>query len=159
MEIEVIYKAKDGKLFNDPYKCREYEEQLGTESGTVARARIDLKALGEDKYVFGMLKVRNNGANKYYTYVTRCLDDQLEDYVNVDDLDVDKRWMRSTISDVLRDMESFYDDDLCEYEFLYCEHWEFNKHPFGCIRANNQKLWTEMKEAETAAEKKKDHGV
>lgn len=150
MDINVIYTAKDGRRFNDPYECEEYEKRLGTEAGTVARARIDLKALGENQYVFGLLKVRHDGCNYYRTYVVRCLDDKLEDYVTVSELDVDKRWIRNTISDVLRDMEQYNDDDLCEYEFLYCEHWDFNKHSFGCCRSNNQELWDEMKKATKA---------
>ena len=48
MDINITYTAKDGRRFNDPYECEKYEARLGTEAGTVARARIDLKALGED---------------------------------------------------------------------------------------------------------------
>jgi hypothetical protein len=148
MDINVIYTAKDGTRFNDPFKCEEYEKRLGTEPGTVGRARIDLKALGENKYVFGMLKVRHEGVSNYRTYVTRCVDEKLEDYVNVSELDVYKRWIRNTIGDVLRDMEHFNDDDLCEYEFLYCDHWEFGgEHPFGCCRTSNLELWDEMEKA------------
>ena len=151
MDINVIYTAKDGTKFNDPYECEEYEKRLGTEPGTVARARIDLKELGEDKYVFGMLKVRHDDVNHYRTYVTRSVDEKLEDYVNVSELDVDKRWIRNTISDVLRNMEHFSDDDLCEYEFIYCDHWEFGgEHAFGCCRTHNQRLWEEMEKAAKA---------
>ena len=68
--------------------------------------------------------------------------------MNVSNLDVDKRWIRNTIGDVLRDMEQFDDDDLCEYEFLYCDHWEFGgEHPFGCCRTHNPKLWEKMEKA------------
>lgn len=156
MDINVIYTAKDGRRFNDPFECEEYEKRLGTEAGTVARARIDLKALGENTYVFGLLKVRHEGGNYYRTYVVRCLDDKLEDYVTVSELDVDKRWIRNTISDVLRDMEQFCDNDLCEYEFLYCDHWEFGGgHPFGCFRTNNPTLWNEMKKANDTEKAKK----
>ena len=151
MDIDVVYKAKDGMQFSDPFKCEEYEKRLGSEPGTVGRARIDLKALGENTYVFGLLKVRHDDVNHYRTYVTRCVDDKLEDYVNVSELDVDKRWIRNTIADVLRDMEQFNDNDLCEYEFLYCGHWEFGgEHPFGCTRTHNQKLWEEMEKATKA---------
>lgn len=156
MDINITYTAKDGRRFHDPYECEEYEKRLGSEPGTVGRARIDLKELGEDRYVFGMLKVRHDGCNCYRTYVVRCLDDKLEDYVNVSSLDVDKRWIRNTISDVLHDMEQFGDDDLCEYEFIYCDHWEFNKHTFGCCRSSNPELWEEMEKAAKAdAENKK----
>jgi hypothetical protein len=150
MDINVIYTAKDGRRFHDPYECEEYEKRLGTEPGTVGRARIDLKELGEDKYVFGILKVRHEGSNHYRTYVTRCVDEKLEDYVNVSSLDVDKRWIRSTIGEVLRDMEQYSDDDLCEYEFLYCDHLEFGEHPFGCCRTSNPELWEEMEKAAKA---------
>ena len=157
MDINITYTAKDGRRFNDPYECEEYEKRLGTEDGTVARARIDLKALGENTYVHGLLKVRHEGANYYRTYVVRCLDDKLEDYVNVSELNVDKRWIRNTMSDVLHDMEQFSDNDLCEYEFLYCDHWEFGgEHPFGCCSTYNPTLWDEMKKDNKAdAEKAK----
>ncbi len=148
MDIEVVYTAKDGKQFSDPFKCEEYENRLGTELGTVARARIDLKEIGENKYVHGLLKVRHENISYYRTYMVRCVDDKLEDYVTVSELDVDKRWIRNTIADALRDMEQFSDDDLCEYEFLYCDHWEFGgEHPFGCCRTHNPKLWDEMEKA------------
>jgi len=157
MDINITYTARDGRKFSDPYECEEYEKRLGPEAGTVARTRIDLKAIGEKKYVFGMLKVRHEGINNYRTYVTRCIDEKLEDYVNVSDLDVDKRWIRNTMEDVLNDMEQFADDDLCEYEFIYCDHWEFGgEHPFGCCRIHNSKLWDEMEkaaDAEAAAKK------
>ena len=151
MDINVIYTAKDGRRFSDPFECEEYEKRLGTRPGTVARARIDLKELGEDKYVFGMQKVRHDDVNHYRTYVTRSVDEKLEDYVNVSELDVDKRWIRNTMSDVLRDMEQFSGDDLCDYEFLYCDHWEFGgEHPFGCCRTYNPTLWEEMEKAAKA---------
>ena len=147
MDINITYTAKDGRRFSDPYECEAYEKRLGTEAGTVGRARIDLKELGENRYVFGMLKVRHDDVTNYRTYVTRRVDEKLEDYVDVSSLDVDKRWIRNTISDVLRDMEKFGDDDLCEYEFLYCDHWEFGKHTFGCYRTSNPELWEEMEKA------------
>lgn len=151
MDINITYTAKDGRRFHDPYECEEYEKRLGSEPGTVARARIDLKELGENEYVFGMLKVRHDGCNHYRTYVTRCVDEKLEDYVTVSSLDVDKRWIRNTISDVLRDIEQFGDDDLCEYEFIFCDHWEFGgEHAFGCCRTHNQELWDEMEKAAKA---------
>ena len=150
MKIDVAYMAKDGRRFSSAKECEKYEKQLGTEAGTVARACIDLKELGEKSYVFGLLKVRHGGENYYRTYATRCIDDKLADYVNVSELDADKRWIRNTIADVLRDMEHFDDDDLCEYEFLYCDNWEFNKHTFGCIRTHNQELWKEMEKAAKA---------
>ena len=150
MDIDITYTAKDGRRFSDPYECEAYEKRLGTEAGTVGRARIDLKELGENKYVFGLLKVRHECVTNYRTYVTRCVDEKLEDYVTVSTLDVDKRWIRNTISDVLHDMEQYNDDDLCEYEFIYCDHWEFNKHTFGCTRTSNQKLWDEMEKAAKA---------
>ena len=142
MDIDVIYKAKDGMRFNDPYECEEYEKRLGSEPGTVGRARIDLKALGENEYVFGLLKVKHDGIKCYRTYVTRCVDEKLEDYVNVSELDADKRWIVSNIGNVLHDMEQYNDDDPCEYEFLFCDHWDFGgEHPCGCVRTNNQELW------------------
>ena len=151
MDINVVYTAKDGRRFSDPFECEEYEKRLGTQPGTVGRARIDLKALGEKMYVFGILKVRHDDCNHYRTYVTRCVDEKLEDYVNVSELDADKRWIVSNIGNVLSDMEEFNDDDLCEYEFLYCDHWDFGSgQPCGCIRTINQELWEKTEKADKA---------
>ena len=142
MDINVIYTAKDGMKFNDPYECEEYEKRLGTEPGTVARARIDLKDIGEQKYVFGMLKVRHEGSNHYRTYVTRCVDEKLEDYVNVSELDVDKRWIRYTVSDVLHHIERYDDNALCEYEFLYFNHQNIDLDKAdGYVGMRNMALW------------------
>ena len=151
MDIDVIYKAKDGTRFHDPYECERYENRLGTMPGTVARARVRLKEMGENTYVSGILKVRHEGITSYSNYVVYCVDNKLEDYVNVSELDVDKRWIRSTIGDVLFNLEQYNDDDLCEYEFLYSEHWDFSKHPFGCTRSSNPKLWEEMEKDDQAA--------
>jgi len=156
MDIDVVYTAKDGRRFSDPLECEEYEKRLGTQPGTVGRARIDLKDIGEQKYVFGILKVRHEDCNHYRTYVTRCVDEKLEDYVNVSELDADKRWIVSNIGNVLSDMKEFGDDDLCEYEFLYCDHWDFgNGQPCGCIRTYNPKLWEETEKAAKEANAKK----
>ena len=52
MDIDVIYKAKDGTRFHDPYECERYENRLGTMPGTVARARVRLKEMGAPDYKF-----------------------------------------------------------------------------------------------------------
>jgi len=67
MDIDITYTAKDGRRFSDPYECEEYEKRLGTEPGTVGRARIDLGELGEKMYVFGILKVRHDNVSHYRT--------------------------------------------------------------------------------------------
>lgn len=35
MEIEVNYKAKDGRIFTDPLQCEDYEKKLGVIPGTI----------------------------------------------------------------------------------------------------------------------------
>ena len=89
MEIDVVYTAKDGTRFDDPYKCEEYEKRLGTQPGTVGRARIDLKDIGEQKYVFGLLKVRHEGGSHYRAYMTQCVDKKMQSVVAVMNQDGD----------------------------------------------------------------------
>ena len=89
MDINVIYTAKDGRRFNDQSECEAYEKRLGTEPGTVGRARIDLKELGENTYVSGLLKVRHEGGSHYRAYMTQCVDKKMQSVVAVMNQDGD----------------------------------------------------------------------
>ncbi len=142
MTTEVIYTARDGKKFSDKKECEDYEKRLGTEPGTVARARIDLKELGEDRYVSGILKVRHDGITDFLCCKEQCLDNILKDYVDVNELDMDKRWIRYTVSDVLRHMEKYNGNYLCEYEFLYfnSQNTDLEKAD-GYAATRNMALW------------------
>ena len=61
MDINVIYTAKDGRRFNDPYECEEYEKRLGTEPGRVGRARINLKP-GHECYAYDIQPCKTWGS-------------------------------------------------------------------------------------------------
>lgn len=142
MDIINYYIAKDGTRFEDPLECQDYERKLGHPNGTVGRAKIDIEKFGKDKYIHGTLKViRRLDPSKrgYHLYSTRCIDHELEDYVNVEDINEDKRWITSTFANVLNDLNRYDDDDLCEYEFLYSDNKQFHK--FGICRTENKELW------------------
>ncbi len=140
MEIECYYIAKDGMRFTDPVECTEYEKTLSTSPGTVGRAKLDLQSIGKDKYVFGILKVKSEKKGvQLHTYQIMCLDDYLEDYVNVNDLVEDKRWAYSTMNSVLKTLGKYEDSDDCEYEFIYSDNKEMKS--CGCTRSYNQRFW------------------
>lgn len=152
MEVQVYYIAKDGTRFDDALKCQEYEAQLGTATGSVGRAKVDLKKIGEDKFIHGLLKVWHKGKGNYFTYTTRCIDDWLESYVNVDGLEEGSRYIQHKIRGVIIDLGRFDDDDYCEYEFIYSDSLDFRTGGFGCVRTTNNKFWEEaMKENDKEA--------
>lgn len=144
MKIETIYIAKDGTRFADPLICQDYEKNLAKIPGTVGCTKLELKALGEDKYVTGMLKVKSEEKGlQFHHFVTVCLDHILEHYVNINDLSEDQRWKVSTVKNILKILDQYEETDDCEYEFVYSDNKYFKKS--GCTRSYNQAFWNRAK--------------
>lgn len=143
MEAELTYIAKDGTKFKDALQCQQYEERLGIQEGTVAMAKLDLKRIGEEKFICGMLLVEHDGGSCLHTYVTMNIDYKLMDYVNPEDASEDNRYIRCKIADALRDLGKYDDDELCEYFLSYSE--SINMTSCGCSHTMNHKLWEHIK--------------
>lgn len=141
MDIINYYIAKDGTRFEDPLECQDYERKLDHPNGTVGRAKIDLAELGKQKFVHGTLKVHHikTGKRGYHLYCTRRVDSILKNYVNLEELDGNKLWITSTFADVLKDLDRYDDDDLCEYDFIYSDEKNFDI--IGLCRTENSRLW------------------
>ena len=106
-------------------------------------AKLDLKRIGEEKYICGMLMVEHDGGSCLHTYVTMNIDYKLMDYVNPEDASEDNRYIRCKIADALRDLGKYDDDELCEYFLSYSE--SINMTSCGCSHTMNHKLWKHIK--------------
>ena len=146
MEAELVYYAKDGRRFRDPLECERYERTLGLQPGTWGYARESLRALGEDMYLNGYIAIRHDGRSRWHHMITTCLDDRLEDYVNVNDLSEDKRWISITIGGMIEFLDTQYsDDDECIYLLTYCKQKDFMC-DFGATSQTNNVFWEHGKE-------------
>lgn len=154
MELEYI--ARDGKRFNDPLLCQDYERSLGPAFGTVARAKIDIKGMGEQRFINGLLKVYHINKCHFYGFTTHCIDKHLENYVNPENLEENKRYLSQTFADVLAALNKFDDEDLCEYEFIYSDNRQFND--FACCRTSNNQLWDILMKDEQKLKRKNRDG-
>ena len=153
MEAELTYVAKDGTKFKDALQCQQYEERLGVQEGTVAMAKLDLKRIGEEKYICGMLLVEHDGGSCLHTYVTMNIDYKLMDYVNLENASEENRYIRCKIADALRDLGKYDDDELCEYFLTHSESIDMTN--CGCCHTMNHKLWEHIRNRnETCSTKK-----
>lgn len=137
MELEYI--ANDGTRFSDPLLCQDYENNLKLRPGTVLRAKHDLSKLNPDYFIFGNLKVFHNSKSNYYLFATRCIDSELENYVNPEFLDEDKRYVSQRLSEVLTVLDRYDDEDECEYDILYADNRQLNN--FFNIKTHNPDFW------------------
>ena len=144
MEAELRYYAKDGRQFTDPLRCQEYERTLGLLPGTVGKAKVDLKAFGEDKYVTAIVCVLHDDKSYSHTFITMKIDHLLEDYVNVNDLMDEKRYETATIRSILSALDLYDDDDLCEYTILYSDSMDMVN--CGYTKTMNHKYWDVLEE-------------
>lgn len=137
MELEYI--ANDGTRFSDPLLCQDYENNLKLRPGTVLRAKHDLSKLDPDYFIHGTLKVFHNSKSNYYLFATRCIDSELENYVNPEFLDEDKRYVSQRLSEVLTVLDRYDDEDECEYDILYADNRQFNN--FFNTKTHNPDFW------------------
>ncbi len=140
MEAEVIYKAKDGKKFDDPMECEKYERKLGIKPGTVGFAKETFRNIGMDMYLNGQLAVLHEKKAVWHHLITLNIDDYIEDYVNVNNIAQDKRWMKAQVKVVLKYLEQYNDDDECVYMLTFCRNMDF-KGTLGTMMQNNEDFW------------------
>lgn len=121
MEIDTIfYKAKDGRIFTDPLECQEHEKTIGILKGSVAAMLQDIEEhMPERKgYVSGLVQVMDGKTSRIWNYAIRCIDDQLEDFVNVKDLREEQRYVATTIEGLFNDYKDVDHDLPCQYMLL-----------------------------------------
>jgi hypothetical protein len=142
MEIErIIYKAKDGRIFYDPLECEDYEKTIGILDGSVGDLiNIIEKSCKEEQYVSGIILVKgNDGISHIFVYYTGCIDEKLEDYVNVEDLTEEQRYESATIGMILNRLKQLDKDLPCQYMIAYSDH--LNMYSPGMMANYNAKAW------------------
>lgn len=142
MEIDTIfYRAKDGRIFEDPLKCEEYEKSIGIISGSCA----DFIRYLEEKhkpslYVHGLVFVRNpDGSSAIHSCCTVNCSDKLESYVNVKDLTEEQLYITTTVADVIRFLKRWDKDSPVQYLLTFSEDIRM-EHP-GIMAMSNPKVW------------------
>lgn len=140
MEVEITYKAKDGRRFQDPYQCEEYEKAIGVLPNSVADVILQLEKRNPKNYIFGAVFVRHNdGMSSIYTRATACCDSVLEDYVNVNDILEEKRYMTATVEELIETLKEEVQDAPAQYFIVYDDNLEFS-HP-GIMASHNPLVW------------------
>lgn len=142
MEIDtILYRAKDGRIFEDPMKCEEYEKTIGILSGSCA----DVIRYLEEKhkpsiYVHGLVFVRNpDGSSAIHSCCTVNCSDKLESYVNVKDLTEEQLYITTTVADVIRFLKRWDKDSPVHYLLTFSEDIRM-EHP-GIMSMSNTKVW------------------
>lgn len=142
MEIDtILYRAKDGRIFEDPLKCEEYEKSIGILSGSCA----DVIRYLEEKhkpsiYVHGLVFVRNpDGSSATHSCCTVNCSDKLESYVNVKDLTEKQLYITTTVADVIRFLKRWDKDSPVQYMLTFSEDIRM-EHP-GIMSMSNAKVW------------------
>lgn len=139
MEIDTIYRAKDGRTFTDPLKCEDYEKTLGILKGSVGELVNSLGAFNPDYYVVGIIKVNDGGKSMMYARCTMCLDHYLEDYVNPENLTEKQRYATCTIRRLINDLSEINKDAPCQYMIMFGSDVDFKDNK---IMANwNAEAW------------------
>ena len=142
MEIaEIYYKAKDGKMFTDPLECENYEKTIGVVAGSVGDLIRTLeKEAKPTDYVLGIVMVRlPDGTANIYTRCTVCIDDKLEDYVNVNSLSKEQRYETTTVERLVEPLKHEDKDLPCQYMLLFSEN--IDMHESTIMSCYNKSVW------------------
>lgn len=120
MEVAtIIYKAKDGRTFTDPLECEEYEKTLGILPNSVGNLVQLLEERNPNDYIFGIVLIKENDEYSVYMRATFCVDEKLEDYVNLDELTKEQRYFIYTIRDLQNFLRKKDQDAPCQWWIVY----------------------------------------
>lgn len=142
MEVEkIIYKAKDGRLFNDPLECEDYEKSLDVLPNSIGDLINQLeKEHVQGGYMTGIVMVKKtNGQTSLYTECTMNIDAYLEDYVNVENLKEEQRYVYTKVDNVVRFLKTLDKDRPCQYMIVYSKHIDL--HNPGVMANHNKEVW------------------
>lgn len=142
MEVEkIIYKAKDGRLFNDPLECEDYEKSLGVLPNSIGDLINQLeKEHVKGDYMTGIIIVKeSNGQTSIYAESTVNIDDKLEDYVNVENLKEEQRYLTAKVDDVVKFLKKLDKDRPCQYMIVYSKNIDFQR--LGVMANHNKEVW------------------
>ena len=108
MEVNIEYKAKDGKVFSDPYLCESYEKALENKPGTLGCFLNTLEEFKKTDYFCGIVYYRED--DKVQTLAVYSIDfsDIYEGEIVTEAMKEAQRRVSSTVGNVL---EYFKDKD------------------------------------------------
>ena len=143
MEILTKYMAKDGKMFNDPLECEEYEKGLGIVPGSVADIISYLnKQCKPESYVHGLVYVKEpDGSKSIFQCTTICVAGKLNSFVNIGDLNTDQLYIQTTAGEVMDWLGKFDKDSPVQYFLAYSKNIDMSE--CGVITLHNPKVWEE----------------
>lgn len=140
MEVaSIIYRAKDGKLFYDPLECEEYEKTIGILPGTVGDLIKSLEELDPNDYILGIVLVREENSSALYRRDTVCCDSLLEDYVNINNLTEQQRYLYETVGNFIEELKKTNKDYPCQYMLEYSSN--INMTPSSIMANYNKNAW------------------
>lgn len=145
MEVaSIIYKAKDGRLFHDPLECEEYEKTIGILPGTVGALIKSLEELDPNDYILGIVLVMEENSSVVYRRDTVCCDSLLEDYVNINNLTEQQRYLYETVGNFIEELKNTTNKDYpCQYMLEYSSN--INMTPCSVMANYNGKVWRKDK--------------
>lgn len=140
MEVEtIIYRAKDGRRFYDPLECEEYEKTLGIVPNSVGNLVQLLEEKDPNKYIYGLILIKDSDGYGLYMRATYCVDEKLEDYVNLNELNQEQRYHIYTIGDLLNCLRKINQDAPCQWWIVFSDDIDMKRN--GMMVNFNPKCW------------------
>ena len=141
MEIDrIVYKAKDGKIFFDPIECEEYEKTIGVLPGSVGDLLNELdKNTSDTDYIHSIVKILDGDESRIDMRTTICVDNLLEDYVNVENLSEEKRYAISTAGELKNILKEVNQDLPCQWFVIFSS--DINFDCLGAMSNYNKNAW------------------
>ena len=139
----IIYEAKDGRLFYDPLECEKYEKTIGILPGTVGALIKNLEELSPTDYIMGLVVVKEEECCCFYRRETVCCDSLLEDYVNINNLTEQQRYLYETFGNFIEELKKTNKDYPCQYMIAHSSN--INMKPSAVMSNYNEKVWKKDK--------------
>ncbi len=139
---KIKYIAADGREFEDPVRYNHYEKALASDPNTIGYLVRLLQSI--DGFVTGVIIAEHDGHSYSQPFVTACVDDWLKDFVDVETLTQEQRYLDSSTgrcAAVLR--RRFAPEDLCQYIILIGKTVDMKD--CEVFYNSNQKLWKMLK--------------
>lgn len=139
MEVNIEYKAKDGKVFSDPYLCESYEKVLEKEPGTLGQLLQAFKQFKETDYFSGIIYYRENGNTESLVACTVDFSDLYEGELVTQAMKDAQNRVRITVGKILN---FFKDKDYsipCSGSFLISPN--MNLSGYTIIHLSNNKVF------------------
>lgn len=131
MESEMKYVARNGREFDDLKLLNQYEMALDTDPNTIGYVVRMLRSF--EGFVTGVVICEHDGLTCSQPLVTACVDDWLKDYVDVETLTQEQRYIDSSTrrcAAVLR--RRFSDEDPCQYILIIGKDVDMKNCEFFC---------------------------